>query len=453
MPDPDYHLNVEVEEAARSKLAEPKRGLSKAALILLFALVCLPLLAMPFWLQRPSTPDNVDTSDENLLSPVGKVQLAVPPPVKELPTTPEPMPAAEPSRAEADAAAERARLQANEEARRMAEAERLARESETDEKKWERYRSPMVVTETGQTEGLAAEQPKPPTDAEKAAATFQDANPNGQFLSAMATKPVEVAKAERTKRIDALVPQGTMIRGVLETAVQTDLPGMVRAVTTEDIWSFDGRRILIPAASRMIGEYNAGVAQGQTRAFIVWTRLMRADGVSMNLGSIGTDELGRSGSAGNVNNHYLKRFGAAGVLSIISAGTQLIAASGGGTRNRTYYGGPIQTTTTDPTTGKVTVNTIYPDDNNAGNDLAMQGAALAVQNFTQLAQEALKAQINIPPTITIDQGTPVSIFVRRDLDFSDLYPDPVMQKLKELKKGRGWDTGEGTQPVYKGGTP
>ena len=225
----------------------------------------------------------------------------------------------------------------------MAEAERLARESETDEKKWERYRSPMVVTETGQTEGLAAEQPKPPTDAEKAAATFQDANPNGQFLSAMATKPVEVAKAERTKRIDALVPQGTMIRGVLETAVQTDLPGMVRAVTTEDIWSFDGRRILIPAASRMIGEYNAGVAQGQTRAFIVWTRLLRADGVSMNLGSIGTDELGRSGSAGDVNNHYLKRFGAAGVLSIISAGTQLIAAGGGRTRNRTYSG-PIQTT-------------------------------------------------------------------------------------------------------------
>ncbi|MDR6634640.1 type IV secretion system protein VirB10 [Phyllobacterium sp. 1468] len=451
MPDPDYHLNVELEEAARSKLAEPKRSLNKTALIVLFALVSLPLLAMPFWLQRPSAPDNVDTGDENLLSPVGKVQLAVPPAVKESP--PEPATeVAKPSQTDADAAAERARLQAEaEEARRMAEAERLARESETDEKKWERYRSPMVVTETGQTEGQAGEPPKPPADGEKAGATFQDANPNGQFLAAMAAKPVEVAKAERTKRIDALVPQGTMIRGVLETAVQTDLPGMVRAVTTEDIWSFDGRRILIPAASRMIGEYNAGVAQGQNRAFIVWTRLLRADGVSMNLGSIGTDELGRSGSAGDVNNHYLKRFGAAGVLSIISAGTQLMAA---GSTHKTTYTGPIQTLVPDAKyPGGFRSVTTYPDNDDRTGDLAMQGAALAVQNFTQLAQEALKAQINIPPTITIDQGTPVSIFVRRDLDFSELYPDPVMQKLKELKKGRGWDTGEGTQPVYKGGTP
>jgi type IV secretion system protein VirB10 len=450
MPDPDYHLNVELEEAARSKLAEPKRGLSRAALILLFALVCLPLLAMPFWLQRPSTPENADTGDDNFVPPVGNVQLVVPPAEIEPVPEPEPTPAEGPSQDELDAAARRARLEAEEEARRMAEAERLARESEFDEKKWERYRSPMVVTESGQTDELAGEQPKPQTDAEKAAGTFQDANPNGQFLSSMANKPVEVAKAEQTKRIDALVPQGTMIRGVLETAVQTDLPGMVRAVTTEDIWSFDGRRILIPAASRMIGEYNAGIAQGQTRAFIVWTRLLRADGISMNLGSIGTDELGRSGSAGDVNNHYLKRFGAAGVLSIISAGTQLMAATG---TRKTTYTKPIQTTTTDIATGKITYSTIYPEDNNEGNDLAMQGAALAAQSFTQLAQEALKAQINIPPTITIDQGTPVSIFVRRDLDFSDHYPDPVLQKLKELKNGRGWDVGDGnTRPVYKDGT-
>ena len=96
MPDPDYHLNVEIEEAARSKLAEPKRGLSKAALIVLFALICLPLLAMPFWLQRPSAPDNIDTGDENLLSPVGKVQLAVPPVVKEPLPAPEPVPVVQP---------------------------------------------------------------------------------------------------------------------------------------------------------------------------------------------------------------------------------------------------------------------------------------------------------------------------------------------------------------------
>ncbi|MFX4581744.1 TrbI/VirB10 family protein, partial [Acinetobacter baumannii] len=83
---------------------------------------------------------------------------------------------------------------------------------------------------------------------------------------------VDVSRATKNNRIDALVAQGTFIRGVLETAVQSDLPGMVRATVTENVWSFDGRRVLIPAGSRLIGEYKSGIAQGQTRVFVVWTR-------------------------------------------------------------------------------------------------------------------------------------------------------------------------------------
>lgn len=442
MPDPNYHQSVELEESAQSQLSEPKRGLSKAAIVVLFGMVSIPLLAMPFWLAQPKAPDNVESNEnEEFLAPPGKVQLNVPPPEPEAPATAP----TQPTRGSAtDAELERAKQAAEEEARRLAEerkaleAERLARDSENDQKRWERYRSPMVVTETGGQVDPLAQAGKTPEQAEKekSAATFQDTNPNNQFLSALAAKPVEVATAEQTKRIDALVPQGTMIRGVLETAVQTDLPGMVRAVTTEDVWSFDGRRVLIPSGSRMIGEYNAGVAQGQTRAFIVWNRLLRADGVSLNLGSIGTDELGVSGSAGAVNNHYLKRFGAAGVLSLISAGSQIMAATSMPTNDVGYTIKSIPDPS-DPTKS-ITIQT--PTTNKVAlNDMAMQGAALAVQNFTQLAQEAIKSQINIPPTISINQGTPVAIFVRRDLDFSELYPDPVQEKLKELKRGRGWD--------------
>ncbi|WP_343051276.1 TrbI/VirB10 family protein [Phyllobacterium pellucidum] len=158
--------------------------------------------------------------------------------------------------------------------------------------------------------------------------------------------------------------------------------------------------------------------------------------MSLNLGSIGTDELGVSGSAGAVNNHYLKRFGAAGVLSLISAGSQIMAATSMPTNDVGYTIKSIPDPS-DPTKS-ITIQT--PTTNKVAlNDMAMQGAALAVQNFTQLAQEAIKSQINIPPTISINQGTPVAIFVRRDLDFSELYPDPVQEKLKELKRGRGWD--------------
>ncbi|WP_281358772.1 TrbI/VirB10 family protein [Phyllobacterium pellucidum] len=270
MPDPNYHQSVELEESAQSQLSEPKRGLSKAAIVVLFGMVSIPLLAMPIWLAQPKAPDNVESNEnEEFLAPPAKVQLNVPPPEPEAPAA---APIQPTGNSATDAELERAKQAAEEEARRLAEerkaleAERLARESENDQKRWERYRSPMVVTETGGQVDPLAQAGKTPEQAEKekSAATFQDANPNNQFLSALAAKPVEVATAEQTKRIDALVPQGTMIRGVLETAVQTDLPGMVRAVTTEDVWSFDGRRVLIPSGSRMIGEYNAGVAQGQT---------------------------------------------------------------------------------------------------------------------------------------------------------------------------------------------
>lgn len=212
MPDPDYHCNAEIENAAQSQLLEPRRGLSPAALVVVFIIVALPVLAMPFWLQRSELPENTDSSGDNLLPPPGQVKLDLPPAA-----TASAIETAAPSaQANADAAAELARQRAElEETRRVAEAEARARASDDDQKKWERYRSPMVVTETGQPAELPAEAAKIPGETEKSAATFQDVNPNTQLLGALSAKPVEVAKAEKARRIDALIPQGTMIRGVL----------------------------------------------------------------------------------------------------------------------------------------------------------------------------------------------------------------------------------------------
>ncbi|MBL7660320.1 TrbI/VirB10 family protein, partial [Escherichia coli] len=88
-----------------------------------------------------------------------------------------------------------------------------------------------------------------------------------------------------------LVAQGTMIRGFLETAINTDLPGMVRAIVREDVRSLDGGRILIPKGSRLVGEYKSGLARGQKRIFIVWSRVIRSDGVSVEIASPGADRL------------------------------------------------------------------------------------------------------------------------------------------------------------------
>jgi hypothetical protein len=106
-----------------------------------------------------------------------------------------------------------------------------------------------------------------------------------------------------------------MIRGVLETAIQSDLPGMVRAITSEDVYSFDGRRVLIPQGTMLTGEYRSALSRGQTRVFLIWTRLLRSDGVSLIINSYGTDGLGRSGLAGEVDRHFFERFGAATLLT------------------------------------------------------------------------------------------------------------------------------------------
>ena len=93
------------------------------------------------------------------------------------------------------------------------------------------------------------------------------------------------------------VTEGTMIPAVLETAINTDVPGYVRAVVSQDVRSFDGTTVLIQRGSRLIGQYQSGVQQGQKRAYVVWTRLIRPDGASINIASpaVGFDGRNRWG--------------------------------------------------------------------------------------------------------------------------------------------------------------
>jgi type IV secretion system protein VirB10 len=305
------------------------------------------------------------------------------------------------------------------------EARRRAEEEER--RKWERLRSPQLIMDNA---AVAANSGAPATESGSGSGAA-DNDPNSRFLASVSSAGVEISHATRNNRTDALVAQGTLIHGVLETAVESDLPGMVRAVVSQDVWSFDGRRVLIPAGSRLIGEYKSGIAQGQTRVFIVWTRLLRSDGVSVQLGSNGADELGRAGNAGFVDNHYLKRFGAAIMLSIVGGATQFLSAYG---QNSNSYGNGTIVTTTDPVTGAVTQTQTGVNQN----QLSLQAREIAAQNvsqtLTKIAEEALRNSINIPPTITLDQGTRIIVFVRRDLDFSAFYPDPVKEALRELKR-------------------
>ena len=112
-------------------------------------------------------------------------------------------------------------------------------------------------------------------------------NPDEQFLQAASQEFPDVALARPTSDLDRTVIQGTMIPAVLETAVQSDLPGVIRAIVSEDIRSFDGSAVLMPKGSRLFGTYRADLKLYQSRALILWTRLVTPDGLSIMIGSRG----------------------------------------------------------------------------------------------------------------------------------------------------------------------
>lgn len=192
----------------------------------------------------------------------------------------------------------------------------------------------------------------------------------------------DVARAGQMRDLGRIVPEGTVIAAVLETAINSDLPGSVRGVVSRDVRSFDGRRVLIPRGSTLIGEYKSSTAVGQSRAFVVWSRIISPAGVTIEIGSPATDRLGRGGLTGEVDRHFFQRFGAAILLTTLQAGTTALASSGDS--NTVIIGAPNQA--------------------------------------AQVGQGSLQQQMNIPDTIKVAQGEPVQVFVARDLDFSSVVP-------------------------------
>jgi len=205
-------------------------------------------------------------------------------------------------------------------------------------------------------------------------------NGDEQFAARVSNAEPDRARATVLHGRSSVVAQGAIIPAVLETALDSDLPGFARAVVSRDVRSFDGSTVLIPRGSRLIGEYRSAVALGQSRAFIIWTRVLRADGVSVQIGSPATDQLGRAGLSGSVDHHFLQTFGGAILLSVVNAGASALAGT--------------------PSTEVV-----------IGSSQAATGLASTVSAYAPQV---------IPPTIKVPQGTPIRIFVARDLDFGSV---------------------------------
>ena len=119
---------------------------------------------------------------------------------------------------------------------------------------------------------------------------------------------------------DMMVTMGTVIPCTLQTAIDSQLAGYVKCVLPQDVRSTTGNVVLLDRGTTVVGEIGRGLAQGQDRIFVLWDRAETPDHAVIELSSPGTDELGRSGLPGGVNNHWWERFGSAILLSVIQGG-------------------------------------------------------------------------------------------------------------------------------------
>ena len=173
---------------------------------------------------------------------------------------------------------------------------------------------------------------------------------------------------------------GAVIAAAMMTGLRSDLPGQIAAQVTENIYDGPtGRTLLIPQGSRLVGQYDAQVSFGQSRALLVWTRLILPNGRSIVLDrQPGADPEGYAGLHDRVDSHWGQLFRAAVLSTLLSVGSEVGTSSN-------------------------------------ENDLTQALRRGASDSISQTGRQVVGRSLDIQPTITVRPGLPVRVIVTRDL--------------------------------------
>ena len=211
-------------------------------------------------------------------------------------------------------------------------------------------------------------------------------------------KQIKVSALKQSKRLlpempssSSLLQEGAVIQLVLLTAIDNTLPGHVSARVTENIYdSLHGERLIIPAGSRLEGDYNQSTLFGQDRMMFGFKRIILPSGASLQIPAWnGTDALGRSGVSGKVNNHLLPQFGTGIFLAVLARALEPPNSS-----------------------GNLVLNTTGGSNGSIG-DAAGQVTA-------DTATGILSKYQNMKPQLTIDAGARISLIVLQDMKVPDM---------------------------------
>lgn len=217
----------------------------------------------------------------------------------------------------------------------------------------------------------------------------------GRPQSAMPGLESQQTSAKPIANPDGLLVRGTYIRCVLETRIISDFPGFTSCIVTEPVYSINGRRLLLPKGSKILGHYGPMEPTGP-RLEVIWDRITTPTGIDVNLMAPGVDNLGSAGHPGQYSAHWASRITSALLISMISDAFKWAAAEHG-----------PSTTTVGLGSGIITEQ---PYESNT---------ARSVQ---RLADQALDRAGRRPATVTINQGTIVNVYVAKDVDFTSVLP-------------------------------
>jgi type IV secretory pathway VirB10-like protein len=227
----------------------------------------------------------------------------------------------------------------------------------------------------------------------QASTSQQSKNDLGQFAGDQSIDRWKLNSKDEPPRTPFELRAGFVIPATLITGVNSDLPGQIMAQTSSDVYDTPtGRHLLIPQGARLVGTYDSQVAYGQERVLIAWQRIVFPDGRAMDLGAMpGADSAGYAGFQDQVNHHYVRVFGSAVLMSLVTA-----SISYSQNRDNTVGLGYQQTAS-----GALSQA--------LGQQLGMATAQMLMKN------------LSISPTIEIRPGYRFNVMVSKDLTFSKPY--------------------------------
>lgn len=179
-----------------------------------------------------------------------------------------------------------------------------------------------------------------------------------------------------------LLTKGTYLDCALETAIDSTVPGITSCRLTRDIYSENGKVVLLDKGTKIVGEFRGGLKQGDGRIFVLWTRATTPTGVSVNLDSPGADSLGRAGHEGYVDTKFWDRFGAAIMFSLID---DLMP---------------------------------YAAEKASNGEIVLKSTT---ESAGDTAKTIVQSTINIPPRLVKNQGEHIIVVLGRDIDFRSVY--------------------------------